>query len=871
MQTTSQTWKDLLAVGAPLEARATIGGTVVTAISQPVITRACMQESMGIGNVAAASLALAVRGTATIPRSASVFIETRLNDGETASEWLPQGTFYIARRSRDPVTEAVALECYDALLKANAVWEPSAGSWPRAMGAVLAELLALLELTLDSRSAIPSGAPFAIAEPAAGTTIRDVLGVIAQAGGGNWIVTPENRLRLVPLADAAGAAAATADAVDVDGVTGGMDVGPTGTITGVRSTVDGVVTLTGDETGIVVDVSIAPVIAAELAEALIGRRYQAYSLDGAVCDPAAELGDYVRAGAGGEIASVLYGEQLALGPACRCDVSAPQAGEVTDEYPYIGGTVKALTLAKAYADEAVEALDSDLTQQEIFNRLTDNGAAQGLVLYNGQLYINASYINAGYLSADHIQGGTLTLGGQNNQNGVLRMLNANGDEIGHWNNNGIAINAGAINLTKTEGNKEGSIKIQQSLTNQIEIRYSDETSARLMTFGGINPINIIDSNSNDQMVITERGIFLNTTGGTIFSVYQYAGVKYFTYNGDYFNINADVHLYQPLEVGSGGTGATTAAGARTNLGITPANIGARPDTEPVSGNWFRGTPIIGNDGVMEIGKYIDFHASNATTADYDVRITANTTGLTLSGTTTGTFSGTLTGNVTGNCSGSSGSCTGNAASATALKDRTNNTLTYANYGASAISSDAVTDLTCWNGYELRSINKSQVFMRYAWWNSADSHDANTDIRGGIVFAYKNDKQINTATNGTLVDFSCGANTGYPLQIQGDYGGNKLYFRNRNGDNNTWGSWKRIVTNAETIAVDHGGTGATTAAGARANLGVPEIVATSSQGLQASLRFTGANGHSYGLGIFGKGQSYKIGLYDNTSNEWAWRI
>ena len=43
-------------------------------------------------------------------------------------------------------------------------------------------------------------------------------------------------------------------------------MGPTGTITGVRCTVDGVVTLTGDETGIVVDVSIAPVIAAELAD-----------------------------------------------------------------------------------------------------------------------------------------------------------------------------------------------------------------------------------------------------------------------------------------------------------------------------------------------------------------------------------------------------------------------------------------------------------------------------------------------------------------------------------------------------------------------------------------------------------------------------
>ena len=50
------------------------------------------------------------------------------------------------------------------------------------------------------------------------------------------------------------------------------------------------------------------------------------------------------------------------------------------------------------AQNAVTALDDALTQQEIFNRLTDNGAAQGMVLYNGQLYINATYINAGMLN-----------------------------------------------------------------------------------------------------------------------------------------------------------------------------------------------------------------------------------------------------------------------------------------------------------------------------------------------------------------------------------------------------------------------------------------------------------------------------------------
>ncbi len=348
MQSTSQVWRDLFAAGAPLEARAVIGGTVYTDISAPVVTRALMPDRLSVGNVVSASLALALRREGTISRSAAVVIEVRLNDGETASEWLPQGTFYISRRMRDPVTGLLALECYDALLKANAAWTPSAGDWPRAMSAVVAELAALLGVALDRRTAIPSGAAYAIGKPAEGTTIRDVLGAVAQAAGGSWAMTPDNRLRLVRLGDAG-------DAVDVVGTVGGIDVGPAGAVTGVRCTVDGAATLTGDDSGIVVDVTIAPMIAADMAERLIGLPYQPFRLTGAIYDPAAELGDRVNAGTGGEVSSVICSEQVTLGPAFRGDIAAPDPGEVTDEYPYISKNGSAIGLLKARVQDLSDA------------------------------------------------------------------------------------------------------------------------------------------------------------------------------------------------------------------------------------------------------------------------------------------------------------------------------------------------------------------------------------------------------------------------------------------------------------------------------------------------------------------------------------
>lgn len=60
--------------------------------------------------------------------------------------------------------------------------------------------------------------------------------------------------------------------------------------------------------------------------------------------------------------------------------------------------------------------------------------------------------------------------------------------------------------------------------------------------------------------------------------------------------------------------------------------------------YFNGVPSIRNDGVMEVGKYIDFHTTSDDTSDYVARITAEKTGLTISGTTKGTFSGSLSGN-----------------------------------------------------------------------------------------------------------------------------------------------------------------------------------------------------------------------------------
>lgn len=70
------------------------------------------------------------------------------------------------------------------------------------------------------------------------------------------------------------------------------------------------------------------------------------------------------------------------------------AGDAADE---------ALNSANDYTD----ALDAELDQSGVFDRLTGNGSVKGIIMSNGQLYINADYINSGTLNADLLKVGRI--------------------------------------------------------------------------------------------------------------------------------------------------------------------------------------------------------------------------------------------------------------------------------------------------------------------------------------------------------------------------------------------------------------------------------------------------------------------------------
>ena len=89
----------------------------------------------------------------------------------------------------------------------------------------------------------------------------------------------------------------------------------------------------------------------------------------------------------------------------RVDANTGKVTIRADEFSLTGKSIE--EIAKEAA-EGAQTPAKELTQEEVFNILTNNGATQGIYLSGGKVYINASYIGAGDMSADRITSGAMS-------------------------------------------------------------------------------------------------------------------------------------------------------------------------------------------------------------------------------------------------------------------------------------------------------------------------------------------------------------------------------------------------------------------------------------------------------------------------------
>ena len=196
-QETSALWRRLLALpGTEREYGFSISGVWYGPEAEVEHTaEQALYKDFGFGNAACASLRLSLFAD-EIPRAAEIKRYIRLKNGEQASQWLPKGVFFTNRRTADGRFWTV--EAFDAMRKADAVWEPDQSlAFPLAMPDAVDEFARIMDVEVDSRTVLNPA--YAVDYPANGDTIRQILQYIAAAHGGNWIISDAGKLLLVPL------------------------------------------------------------------------------------------------------------------------------------------------------------------------------------------------------------------------------------------------------------------------------------------------------------------------------------------------------------------------------------------------------------------------------------------------------------------------------------------------------------------------------------------------------------------------------------------------------------------------------------------------------------------------------------------------
>ena len=159
-------------------------------ITQPLF------ERFSVGNACSAELKISFSPKGTISRMARIVPFARKSSED---EWKQLGVFYTDTRT---VTgDLMEITAYDEMLKAEQVWVPRQDlEFPETglpMPDAVTEIAHLMDVPVDSRTAL--NAAYGIDYPANDYTLRDVLRYIAAAHGGNWIITAERTLLLVPL------------------------------------------------------------------------------------------------------------------------------------------------------------------------------------------------------------------------------------------------------------------------------------------------------------------------------------------------------------------------------------------------------------------------------------------------------------------------------------------------------------------------------------------------------------------------------------------------------------------------------------------------------------------------------------------------
>lgn len=327
MQQTSKRFKEILAQPHRVEARLRIAGRnypANTLVSLSMESDVFSNECPSVGNATSGYITVEM----LTPESAfpmmskmELFCRVVAQADGSVSEWIPKGVFWLDSRKSDltdsGLRPTVTLTGYDAILKTEMEYTPD-GTWPKTDKEVLDSICTRLSIPCDEQL----GHHYPIPRPD-DYTCRELLGYIAAAYGGNWIIDEGGKLVLFRL----GASGERFPLV-AQRVTAGGSLSP---ITQVAvHKMDGNM-FTAGSPGRTLNVD-CPWASQSMANSILsqieGFCYAPFEAGIASIPPTAQLGDEC-AGMG-----IVYSIHADFLGGIIADISAPPEEEIAHNYPY---------------------------------------------------------------------------------------------------------------------------------------------------------------------------------------------------------------------------------------------------------------------------------------------------------------------------------------------------------------------------------------------------------------------------------------------------------------------------------------------------------------------------------------------------------
>lgn len=320
----------------------------------PIIERTLMREPR-IGGCRSSALTFTVRPKGNIPKGAEIKALCRMitRDESASTSWYELGTFRISTRSARG--ELLELNCRDFMTSAGQTYTDKTQytKWPVRMDLVVSEIAQIMGVEIDSRTVINTA--YAVDYPNEDYLMSEVLSMCAAAHGGVFIITPQNKLRLVLYPDARKAESIQS----IEGAYARYTPYSTGVKAVSRITLNDIAGnqfTSGADGGIELagNCDYATQNTADnVYSALNGAEYRPFDLSGAYLNPLIELGDAFTIRRKGEELKLIVGTmKTKCNSSCLTSVVFGVQEDDEEEYPYVSAADRQanryITTTKAY-------------------------------------------------------------------------------------------------------------------------------------------------------------------------------------------------------------------------------------------------------------------------------------------------------------------------------------------------------------------------------------------------------------------------------------------------------------------------------------------------------------------------------------------